>query len=728
MVSAALAAMLLLGLLALPAGAENVGYPTWVNAGSAVVEKNGGVYVMNVEDKNKVEFSFDKARLEAPVTLRVLDISGEFYENVTLIPIVAEPDCKIAFPSFVYDEEDGPEGAIGHFWSNHYTDMGNGVGMIEGMAEWWFYDEKLSENVVIQDDTYISTFMAADVWYWVKLADGKEPAEDTVAGFSDVRPGDYYAEAVKWAKETNVTDGTTPTTFSPASTVVRADAITFLWRAAGRPDPKTTVSPFTDVTDPSAYYYKPVLWAAEEGITNGVTSTRFGLRGTLTYDHILAFLCRAAGGAAVGPDWSDDAVAWARENGLTDGLSFSAKEPCPRSDVVYCLWKQRTGPTKPIETSGTGVTLQSKLNWKGALNVADHSVSRPLTGYSKGYYAISNGDGTLSGLIVNSSDEFYVERYDAQGNVVSSKALPMELPIFGAFLDGGDCFYLAFGQMNQEMDDSKEVWRIVQYDREWNKVGSVSVTGGESYAKEPYRSAVARMAVSEDGGTVTLYAARTRYDGHQSNITISMDTKPFSIQKIMGERFPSNHVSHSFGQFIRYDGGSMVTVDHGDAYPRSFVLQKGGKKLDLLKIAGSTGQNVTHAIGSGFEVSGDGYLFLGCSAPQKDFAAEDKAPWQVFLACSGKDLGSAKLTWLTSGSESIDTARLVKLDDGTFLVMWEQSDGIHYLTVDGKGAAVSQEQILKGANMPTTQPVVEGDRVSWIGVDRDHAAIYSIEA
>lgn len=162
----------------------------------------------------------------------------------------------------------------------------------------------------------------------------------TVAGFSDVYANDYYADAVVWAKETSVTGGTSATTFSPSATVTRAQAMTFLWRAAGSPQPTSEVSPFTDVTDTNAYYYNAVLWAAEQGITGGVSATTFGVNSPVAYDQILAFLARAAGDAATGSDWSAAAVTWAAENGLTDGLTFTPKSACPRSDVVYCLWKQ----------------------------------------------------------------------------------------------------------------------------------------------------------------------------------------------------------------------------------------------------------------------------------------------------------------------------------------------------------------------------------------------------
>lgn len=195
-------------------------------------------------------------------------------------------------------------------------------------------------------DTYYLLWVASynDDTDWVQWqytefrnVDSASPA---VAGFSDVHESDYYADAVAWAVDNGVTTGTSATAFSPDNTVTRAEAVTFLWRAAGSPEPSSPDSPFADVSDPSAYYYKAVLWAAEQGVTNGVSATAFGLSETLTYDQILAMLCRAAGGTASGSDWSAQAVNWAAENGLTEGLTFTAAGSCPRCDVIYCLWKQ----------------------------------------------------------------------------------------------------------------------------------------------------------------------------------------------------------------------------------------------------------------------------------------------------------------------------------------------------------------------------------------------------
>jgi len=160
--------------------------------------------------------------------------------------------------------------------------------------------------------------------------------------FTDVPASAYYAPAVRWALANGVTTGTSDTTFSPADTCRRGQVVTFLWRAMGKPEPKSTANPFRDVAA-SDYYYKAVLWAVEQGITNGTSDTTFSPDDTCTTAHILTFLYRAMGrpgntGAAV---WYEDAGAWcAREGLLADtGLSVSPEVNCPRAAVVTCLYR-----------------------------------------------------------------------------------------------------------------------------------------------------------------------------------------------------------------------------------------------------------------------------------------------------------------------------------------------------------------------------------------------------
>ena len=162
--------------------------------------------------------------------------------------------------------------------------------------------------------------------------------------FSDVPANAYYAPAVTWAVGRGVTSGTGGSSFSPDMIVTRGQAVTFLWRAAGQPKSAVTANPFTDVL-PGAYYYDAVLWAVQQGITNGTSDTTFSPDQSLHRDQLLTFLCRANGGYAGGAEWSKLAVDWASLRGLLAGIpgTFVATGDCPRSEVVYSLWQNYNG-------------------------------------------------------------------------------------------------------------------------------------------------------------------------------------------------------------------------------------------------------------------------------------------------------------------------------------------------------------------------------------------------
>lgn len=109
--------------------------------------------------------------------------------------------------------------------------------------------------------------------------------------FTDVKEGAYYVDAVNWAVDKKVTSGKTETTFAPNDSCTRAQAVTFLWRAAGSPEPTASEMTFTDVKADS-YYYKAVLWAVENGVTTGASATTFDPAGDCTRGQIVTFLYR----------------------------------------------------------------------------------------------------------------------------------------------------------------------------------------------------------------------------------------------------------------------------------------------------------------------------------------------------------------------------------------------------------------------------------------------------
>ena len=167
----------------------------------------------------------------------------------------------------------------------------------------------------------------------------EEPGDwGPVNPFEDVSETDDYYFAVIWAyyAEPQVTSGTDKTHFSPNATVSRAQAVTFLWRAMGEPEPAAKASPFADVPE-TAYFYKPVLWAVEKGITSGTDATHFTPDQTCSTAHIVTFLYRTMG---IGTDgWYDAAARWAQSSGLLDGLTLEVTPgaDCSRADVVQLL-------------------------------------------------------------------------------------------------------------------------------------------------------------------------------------------------------------------------------------------------------------------------------------------------------------------------------------------------------------------------------------------------------
>ena len=187
----------------------------------------------------------------------------------------------------------------------------------------------------------------------VRPSQPSQPEQPSQKGFNDVKPGDYFYDAVNWAVEKGITTGTSATTFSPNASCTRAQIVTFLWRASGSPEPKTASNPFTDVAA-NAYYCKAVLWAVENGITTGTSATTFSPDAPCTRAQGVTFLWRANGSKAASAaasftDVASDAyyapaVAWAAEQNVTSGVGnglFSSDTTCTRAQIVSMLYRLR---------------------------------------------------------------------------------------------------------------------------------------------------------------------------------------------------------------------------------------------------------------------------------------------------------------------------------------------------------------------------------------------------
>ena len=200
------------------------------------------------------------------------------------------------------------------------------------------------------DGTYTFKMPASTVDIEATFKEAEEepsPADDFP--FVDVPEDAYFRKAVEWALENGVTGGTSPTTFSPKAPATRAQTITFLWAAAGAPEPETTENPFKDISE-SDYFYKAVLWAYENGITAGISEDEFGPEVTVTRAQVATFLYGIAGRPAAGSepftdvndsDYFEAPVAWAYKEGITAGTSetmFSPDADCLREQIITFMY------------------------------------------------------------------------------------------------------------------------------------------------------------------------------------------------------------------------------------------------------------------------------------------------------------------------------------------------------------------------------------------------------
>ena len=254
----------------------------------------------------------------------------------------------------------------------NYTlrDLGDGFAMFDGAVN--VLDYVMEDYMVLAN--YVKSFPvnenglheipADDVRYASVYGEGRIKI---LKDFDDVPAGSFYYEAVKWAVENGITNGATATTFNPNGSLMRAQVVTMLWRAAGEPVPATTVNPFNDVKE-SDFFYTAVLWAVEEGITSGMSANEFKPYASTNRAQAVTFLWRFLGKpAATGTnsftdvkagEWYEAAINWAVENGVTNGQSegvFGIHNKCNRAHMVTFLYRASKIEQAPEEAPETPV-------------------------------------------------------------------------------------------------------------------------------------------------------------------------------------------------------------------------------------------------------------------------------------------------------------------------------------------------------------------------------------
>ena len=385
-----------------------------------------------------------------------------------------------------------------------------------------------------------------------------------------------------------------------------------------------------------------------------------------------------------------------------------------------------------VAYSGSNVNAQDYVQWS-------NTVKSYLTVCDNGNY-MRVQSGAIEGKLL-------VEYYSSDFEPLSTKLIDNELPIFGAFYDSGNNYYVLSGQENPKENDSLEVFRITKYDKNWNKIKSCGLYGANTTV--PFDAGSARMTHSGDHLLVrTCHEMYKSSDGnnHQSNVTIEVDMPSMTITDsytgVMNVEY--GYVSHSFNQFIKTDGTHIVALDHGDAHPRSAVLvkynsdfttgkffpsyyEKGGN-IDVVTYPEYTSghYNYTGAAIGGFDVSSSSYI-VAQSTVDLDYINTSETR-NVYVSAVSKDLSTNKLNKITSYAEGTDSAsapQLVKINNNSFLLLWARDTKVSCVKLNADGTVNGSIHTFEGS-LSDCQPVIKNGRAVWFVYDKNNVTFNSL--
>ena len=385
-----------------------------------------------------------------------------------------------------------------------------------------------------------------------------------------------------------------------------------------------------------------------------------------------------------------------------------------------------------VAYSGSNVNDQDYVQWSD-------TVKSYLTVCDNGNY-MRVQSGAIKGKLL-------VEYYSSDFEPLSTKLIDNELPIFGAFYDSGNNYYVLSGQENPKQNDSLEVFRITKYDKNWNKIKSCGLYGANTTV--PFDAGSARMTHSGDHLLVrTCHEMYKSSDGnnHQANVTIEVDMPSMTITDsytgIMNVDY--GYVSHSFNQFIKTDGNHIVALDHGDAHPRSAVLVKynsdftTGKffpsyfeqvsNIDVVTYPEYTAghYNYTGAAIGGFDVSSSSYI-VAQSTVDLDYINTSETR-NVYVSAVSKDLSTNKLNKITSYAEGTDSASaplLVKINNNSFLLLWARDTKVSCVKLNADGTVNGSIHTFEGS-LSDCQPVIKNGRAVWYVYDKNNVTFNSL--
>lgn len=348
-------------------------------------------------------------------------------------------------------------------------------------------------------------------------------------------------------------------------------------------------------------------------------------------------------------------------------------------------------------------------------------------------YLTTSPDGNLMRVQAGALDgKLLIEYYDTSYNFKRAMTLDLSLPIFGAFYESNDNYYILTGQNNPDHNDSVETYRVTKYSKDWKAQGSCSLFGANT--AQPFAFGTARMMVS--GNYLYVRTCHVMYNGHQANVTFSVNTSDMSImdQYYKVEYTPSGYVSHTFTQFLKMDNGTFLGVDQGDTYPRGINLVKSTidsstgrftKNFSTSVIMDFTlgGGTYTAATVGGFEYSDSSYLVAGsCDIDNT------RTTRNVFILSAPKSGDTPVIRYLSNYAGTEDTAsapHLIKTGSNSFIIMWSSQGHVYYTALDGNGQQTSSIYQMVG-NLSDCVPVIVNGKLIWYTWKNEVNTFYSI--
>lgn len=363
--------------------------------------------------------------------------------------------------------------------------------------------------------------------------------------------------------------------------------------------------------------------------------------------------------------------------------------------------------------------------------------------YVKRSFLFANTQGGLTRVEYNDKvygadyNKIIVEDYSSSFQLQARHSVEKELPQWGGFFAGKDANFFVFAQTNMGESDNAEVFRVVKYSRDWKRLGSASLYGGNTL--NPVSSGT--VAFAELNGNLYIRTCHTMYkssDGlhHQANMTLVVQESDMSMKESYYEvgGDPYGYVSHSFNQFVLADqSGNIVCLDHGDAYPRAIVLHRDRKQSIIQTFPGGIGENGTGASVGGFAETSSGYVTA------YNYAGSDNGNIlrSVYLGYTSKDglqSKTIKVSQLGANNPMLVPTGL----NGGYLI-WTDTTNDEYTaapyekdffytsyTADGGVGAV--QRISGPVPLSDCQPIYWNNKVVWYVTDNSAPIFYTLDS